>query len=83
MRQADVENGVKSGTTAAEDTKLREARQRIRLQEQRTRSSAERPRISRRPTCRERLYPLVKEVAAGGISVAVTCRVLRLARQPY
>ncbi|WP_104182796.1 IS3 family transposase, partial [Mycobacterium avium] len=31
----------------------------------------------------KRLYPLVKELAADGIPVAVTCRVLKLARQPY
>jgi hypothetical protein len=29
------------------------------------------------------LYPLVIELAADGIRVAVTCRVLKLARQPY
>jgi hypothetical protein len=29
------------------------------------------------------MYPLVRELAAGGIPVAVTCRVLDLARQPY
>ena len=28
-------------------------------------------------------YPLVSEVAADGIQVAVTCRVLKLARAPY
>ena len=28
-------------------------------------------------------YPLVSELAADGIPVAVTCRVLKLARQPY
>lgn len=33
--------------------------------------------------CRERLYPLVKELAAEGIPVVVTCRVLKLAPQPY
>ena len=27
-------------------------------------------------------YPLVSELAAEGIPVAVTCRVLKLARQP-
>ena len=31
----------------------------------------------------KRIYPLVKELAAGGIPVTVTCRVLKLARQPY
>jgi len=29
------------------------------------------------------IYPLVRELAADGIPVAVTCRVLRIARQPY
>jgi len=29
------------------------------------------------------MYPLVRELAAGGIPVAVTCRVLQIARQPY
>lgn len=29
------------------------------------------------------MYPLVREFAADGIPVAVTCRVLDLARQPY
>src|SRR4029453_15094496 len=28
-------------------------------------------------------YPLVRELAANGIPVAVTCRVLKIARQPY
>ena len=29
------------------------------------------------------IYPLVKDLAADGIPVAVTCRVLKIARQPY
>ena len=29
------------------------------------------------------MYPLVRELAGDGIPVAVTCRVLKLARQPY
>lgn len=29
------------------------------------------------------MYPLVRELAAEGIPVAVTCRVLKIARQPY
>ncbi len=29
------------------------------------------------------MYPLVRELAAGGTPVAVTCRVLKIARQPY
>ena len=34
MREADVEDGLKPGTTAAESAELREARKRIRLLEQ-------------------------------------------------
>ncbi len=34
LRKADVEDGVKSGVTAAESVELREARKRIRLLEQ-------------------------------------------------
>lgn len=33
--------------------------------------------------CREGFYPLVSELAACGIPVAVSCRVLKLARAPY
>jgi putative transposase len=29
------------------------------------------------------IYPLVRELAADGIRVTVTCRVLKIARQPY
>src|SRR3954464_7835821 len=29
------------------------------------------------------IYPLVRELAVDGIPVAVTCRVLKIARQPY
>lgn len=29
------------------------------------------------------IYPLVSELADDGIPVTVTCRVLKLARQPY
>jgi transposase len=34
LRQADVEGGVRPGSTAAENTELREARRKIRLLEQ-------------------------------------------------
>ena len=29
------------------------------------------------------MYPLVRELAGDGIPVTVTCRVLKIARQPY
>src|SRR5215207_10021514 len=49
----------------------------------RTRCCAGPRPICHSPICREKAYPLVSELAADGIPVAVTCRVLKLARQPY
>ena len=49
----------------------------------RTRCFVARPPICRRLICREKMYPLVRELAGDGIPVAVTCRVLKIARQPY
>ncbi|WP_182540713.1 IS3 family transposase [Nocardioides ginsengisegetis] len=83
VRHADVEDGLKPGTTAAENAELREAKKRIRLLEQENEvlrraaaylSQANLPRMR---------YPLVRELAADGVPVAVTCRVLKIARQPY
>src|SRR5699024_1770301 len=42
-----------------------------------------RPRIFPGASPGKRLYPLVKELAADGIPVVVSCRVLKLSRQPY
>ena len=47
MRQADVEDGLKPGTTGAENAELREARKRIRLLEQE--NEVKRPRFSAAP----------------------------------
>ena len=41
------------------------------------------PHTSRRRTCREKALPVAHELAADGIPVAVSCRVLKLSRQPY
>ena len=40
-------------------------------------------RISRRPSAGKMMYPLVRELAVDGVPVTVTCRVLKIARQPY
>ncbi|MGY5883433.1 IS3 family transposase [Modestobacter lacusdianchii] len=87
LKAADVEDGVKPGTTAAENTELRDARRRIRLLEQENevlrRAAAY---LSQEPSGKM-IYPLVRELAAAGarvrVPVAVTCRVLKIARQPY
>ncbi|WP_434175735.1 IS3 family transposase [Brachybacterium conglomeratum] len=83
MRQADVEDGARPGKTREESSELRDLRRRNRLLEQENEvlrraaaylSQANLPKI---------LYPLVSELAADGISVAVSLRVLKLSRQPY
>ncbi|WP_239639396.1 IS3 family transposase [Brachybacterium paraconglomeratum] len=83
MRQADVEDGARPGTTCEESSELRDLRRRNRLLEQENEvlrraaaylSQANLPKI---------LYPLVSELADDGIPVAVSLRVLKLARQPY
>ena len=84
MRQADVDDGARPGTSTSESAELRYARRRIKLLEQE--NEVLRPGrglfIAVQPAG-NRLYPLVSELAADGIPVAVTCRVLKLARQPY
>ena len=54
LRQADVEDGLKPGTTAADNAELREAKKRIRLLEQENEGSCGvLRRTCRRRTCRE------------------------------
>ncbi|WP_432456946.1 IS3 family transposase [Cellulomonas iranensis] len=83
LRDADVEDGTRSGVTRAELTELREAHRRIRLLEQENEVLRRAAAYLSQAHLPERLYPLVSELAADGIPVAVTCRVLKLARQPY
>ncbi|MGJ3225864.1 IS3 family transposase [Micromonospora aurantiaca (nom. illeg.)] len=83
LRQADVDAGAVPGTTGTESAELREARKRIRLLEQENEVLRRAAAYLSRRICRERLYPLVSELAADGVPVAVTCRVLKIARQPY
>ncbi|MFE9172795.1 transposase [Streptomyces kebangsaanensis] len=82
MRRADIDDGVKPGTTSQENAEPRQARRRIKLLEQENgvlrRAAAHLPQA----TAGKRIYPFVKEPAADGLPVAVTCRVLQLAGQP-
>ncbi|MEU7428054.1 IS3 family transposase [Streptomyces sp. NPDC040750] len=75
LRRADIDDGSRPGTTSQESAELREARRRIKLLEQENEV--------RRAAAGKRIYPLVKELAGDGVPVTVTCRVLKLARQPY
>ncbi|MFI7585013.1 IS3 family transposase [Kocuria sp. M1N1S27] len=83
MRQADVEDGEKPGVTRADSTENRELKKRIRLLEQENEVLRRAAAYLSQANLPKRLYPLVNELAADGIPVAVTCRVLKLSRQPY
>jgi putative transposase len=81
LREAEIEAGRRPGTRAAEFAELRELRKRNRLVEQENevlrRAAAY---LSEANLSGKRLYPLVSELAADGIPVTVSCRVLKLAR---
>jgi len=81
MRAADVDDGLNPGTTTtAENAELHEAK-RIRLLEQENEVLRRGIPVAGEPAG-SMMYPLVREFAADGIPVAVTCRVLKLPRQP-
>ncbi|MCX4093614.1 IS3 family transposase [Nocardia sp. alder85J] len=83
MRQAGIDDGNRPGATCSESAELRDARRRIRLLEQENEVLRRAAAYLSQAQIPKRLYPLVKELAAEGIPVAVTCRVLQLARRPY
>ncbi|WP_130447052.1 IS3 family transposase [Kribbella rubisoli] len=86
LRQAEVDDGVKSGgpgVSRGESAELREARRRIKLLEQENEVLRRAAAYLSQAHLPKRLYPLVSELAAAGVPVAVTCRVLKIARQPY
>ncbi|WP_337974643.1 IS3 family transposase [Cellulomonas sp. NTE-D12] len=83
LRDADVEDGNRPGVTRSESTELREANRRIRLLEQENEVLRRAAAYLSQANLPKRLYPLVSELAVDGVPVAVTCRVLKLARQPY
>ncbi|WP_085995447.1 IS3 family transposase [Nocardia testacea] len=83
MRRADIDEGNKPGTTRSESDELRELRRRNRLLEQENEVLRRAAAYLSQANLPKRFYPLVSELAADGIPVAVTCRVLNLARQPY
>ncbi|MBU8830560.1 IS3 family transposase [Mycolicibacterium goodii] len=83
MRQADIDEGATPGKSTTESAELREARRRIKLLEQENEVLRRATAYLSQANLPKRLYPLVSELAADGIPVAVTCRVLKLARQPF
>ncbi|MGJ7440526.1 IS3 family transposase [Aquipuribacter sp. MA13-6] len=83
LHAADVEDGRRDGPTRAESAELREANRRIRLLEQENEVLRRAAAYLSQANLPKRLFPLVRELAADGIPVALTCRVLNIARQPY
>ncbi|MFJ4206643.1 IS3 family transposase [Streptomyces sviceus] len=83
MRRADIDDGTKPGVTSQDSAELREARRRIKLLEQENEVLRRAAAYLSQAHLPKRIYPLVKELAADGTPVAVRCRVLKLARQPY
>ncbi|XVS65507.1 IS3 family transposase [Actinosynnema sp. CA-299493] len=83
LRQAEVEEGAKPGVSRNDSAELREARKRIKLLEQENEVLRRAAAYLSQANLPKRLYPLVSELAADGVPVAVTCRVLDIARQPY
>ncbi|MGW6971524.1 IS3 family transposase [Streptomyces sp. NPDC054952] len=83
MRQADIDDGSKPGTSSQESAELREARRRIKLLEQENEVLRRAAAYLSQAHLPKRIYPFVKELAGDGVPVTVTCRVLKLARQPY
>ncbi|MCM2579264.1 IS3 family transposase [Streptomyces meridianus] len=83
MRQAAVEDGETPGVTRTESAENRELKKRIRLLEQENEVLRRAAAYLSQANLPKRLYPLVRELAADGIPVAVACRVLQLSRQHY
>ncbi|WP_430792073.1 IS3 family transposase [Actinoplanes sp. G11-F43] len=83
LRQADTGTGVRPGVSGSDSAELREARKRIKLLEQENEVLRRAAAYLSQANLPKRLYPLVNELAADGIPVTVTCRVLQIARQPY
>ncbi len=85
LSQAEADEGRANSSRLSSDEKreLAELRRKARRLEWRTRSSNVPPRISPGGTSSKVVFPLVRELANDGFSVAVTCRVLGVRRQGF
>ena len=83
LKIADVDDGVRPGVTSSESAELRELRKRNKTLEQEN-EILRRAAAYLRPGDRPKMsYPLVLDLAADGIPVAVTCRVLGFSKQAF
>ncbi|MDN5896235.1 MAG: IS3 family transposase [Nocardioides sp.] len=87
MKKADVEDGAKPGLTSEQSAENRELRKRLRLLEQENEVLRRAAAYLSQANLPKMMYPLVRELAANDapirVPVTVTCRVLKIARQPY
>ncbi|MFB8282661.1 IS3 family transposase [Nocardia colli] len=83
VKQADVEDGHRPGATGDESAELREARKRIRQLEQEAEVMRRAVAYFSRDVNPKMMYPLVLDLAADKIPVAVTCRVLGFSIQAF
>ncbi|TXJ77931.1 IS3 family transposase [Streptomyces lavendulae] len=87
LRRTETDEGPRPATPSGESAELREARKRIRLLEQENEVLRRAAAYLSQANLPKMMYPLVRELAAATaphrVPVAVTCRVLGLARQPY
>ncbi|MFV0372861.1 IS3 family transposase [Microbacterium sp.] len=83
LSRAAVEDGAKPGRTRSEAAEVRELKKRNRLLEQENEVLRRAAAYLSQANLPKMMYPLVTELAAAGIPVTVTCRVLKLSRQPY
>ncbi|MBT1620551.1 IS3 family transposase [Curtobacterium flaccumfaciens pv. poinsettiae] len=83
LRRADIDDGVRSGTTTTENVELRELRKRNRLLEQENEILRRAAAYLSQGAPPKMMYPLVLELAADQIPVAVTCRVLGFSKQAF
>lgn len=83
LKLADIDDGVRPGTTSSESAELRELRKTQQAAGTGKRDPAPGGGILRQGDRPKMMYPLVGDPAADGIPVAVTCRVLGFSKQPY
>ncbi|WP_413468253.1 IS3 family transposase [Kocuria marina] len=83
LRKADVDDGVRPGVTTAEAEELRALKRRNRLLEQENEILRRAAAFFARELPPKMMFPLVLDLAADGIPVAVTCRILGFSKQAF
>ncbi|MDX2401493.1 IS3 family transposase [Microbacterium algeriense] len=83
LKIADVEDGIKPGVTQADAAELREARKRIRLLEQENEILRRAAAYLSQGLTPQMMFPLVLDLAADRVPIAVTCRVLGFSKQAF